>query len=194
MGNGTVLILACCLVCLLLLLLFLYKKLNREADGEYTIRRIIYKEGGVRDQVRGAVAAVETRLGIQLWPHSDEEEEMQSIEEGQAAGSHQGDDSSGEDEEDEDNEDQSGSSKEEEDGNKSCSDSSEAGEQDRLMGEPEENDVMEGETEEKQEKEEQGKEEASGNIGLKIDLKQFSGSVIWSEEGGEGQTSDVTAL
>lgn len=193
MGNGTVAILACCLICLLLLLLFLYKKLNREADGEYTIRRIIYKEGGVRDQVRGAVTAVETGLGIQLWPHSDEGEEMKSIEEGQADSSHEGEDSNGEDDEDEDNEDQSGSSKEEEDGNKSCSDSSEAGEQNRLMSEPEEGDEMEEKMEEKQEQQgkEQGKAETSG---MKIDLKQFSGSVIWSEEGGEGHTSDVTAL
>lgn len=185
--NTTVGILACCLICLLLLLLFLYKKLNREADGEYTIRNIVYKKGGVRDRARGAAVAVETRLGIQLWPHSDEEGEERSMEEGQASCSQQGDDTDGEDEQDQDSEDQSGSRQGEE-GDKPSLDSSEPGEQDRLLDNPEEND----EREQKQEVP-QDNAEAVGTE-LQIDLVQFSGSVIWSEEGDEGKSSDVTEL
>lgn len=190
-ADKTVAILACCLICLLVLLLFLYKKLNREADGEYTIQNIVYKKGGLRDRVRDAAIAVETRLGVQLWPQGDDEgEEMGSMEGGQASSSQQGDDTDGEDgddEEDQDSEGQSGSRHEEE-GDKSSLDSSEPGERNRLLDKPEEND----EREEKQEKPRDNAEESG--TGLQIDLKQFSGSAIWSEEGGEGKSSDVTQL
>uniref|UniRef100_A0A3Q2ZU19 Si:ch211-119e14.1 n=2 Tax=Kryptolebias marmoratus TaxID=37003 RepID=A0A3Q2ZU19_KRYMA len=191
----TVGVLVCLLACLVLLFLFLYKKLNKEANGEYTVRHIIYKEGGVRDQVRGAAMAVETRLGVQLWPRGDEEgEEMESVEAGQSVGGDScrgedtdGEDTDGEDGEDEDSEEYSHSRREDED-DKSSLDGAEPGDQDRLLGEAEKND----ETESKEE-EQQAKEEATGT-GLQIDLKQFSGSVIWSEEGGEGKSGDVTAL
>uniref|UniRef100_A0A8C9XK53 Si:ch211-119e14.1 n=1 Tax=Sander lucioperca TaxID=283035 RepID=A0A8C9XK53_SANLU len=57
----TVLILFFCLIGLISLLIFLYKKLNREANGEYTVRRLVYKEGGIRDRVRGTALALGTR-------------------------------------------------------------------------------------------------------------------------------------
>ncbi|XP_047241183.1 uncharacterized protein si:ch211-119e14.1 [Girardinichthys multiradiatus] len=190
------------LIILIVLLIFLYKKLNRDADGEYTIRRIVYKEGGVRDWVRGAALAVETHLGVQLWPHGDDAgEEMQDVhdEEGEveASDNQQGSDTDGEDEQEEDSVDHSGSTKEKE-GDKSSVESSEAGEQDRLINnKPEVKEEVEDKSKEKKEEEEQekGKVEASGGTGLLIDLNQFSGSAIWSEEeGGEGQGHDVTAL
>ncbi|XP_051799665.1 retrotransposon-like protein 1 [Acanthochromis polyacanthus] len=194
------------LVGLILLLIFLYKKLNREADGQYTIRRMVYKEGGVRDRVRGAALAVETFTGIQLWPRGDaneDGEEMQEIqdEEGQVEGDgSQGSDTEGEDEQEEDDMGNGGQTKSE-GGHSSSHNSSleisEADEQARLMDGPNSKEEMEKKGEEKQEKvgEEQNKQETSGGAGLLIDLKNFSGSAIWSgEEGGEGKGGDVTAL
>lgn len=191
-SNRTVLILAFCLIGLLLLLIFLYKKLNKDTNGEYTIKRMVYKEGGVRDRVRGAALALESRLGVQLWPQSDTEEdgeEMQEIrdEEGQVEeGGSKGSDSKGEDQEEDSVKEKEGDAS---DDNSSVQ-SSEAGEQARLTDQ----------ADAKEEKEEkvgdgEGKGEASGGPGLLIDIKQFSGSAIWSEEEGcEGKDGDMTVL
>lgn len=201
-STSKVLILFFCLLCLLVLLFFLYKKLNKEANGEYTIRRIVYKEGGVRDRVRGTALALGTRLGVQLWPHSNEDgEEMQEVqdEEGQVeGGGSQGSDTEGYgDDEEEDNEEQTkGEGGDTSDDNSSLEDVESEGRA-RLLDEPEVKEKVEEKREEKPEKvgEEQAKVEASGGAGLLIDLKQFSGSAIWSEEeGGEGQGCDVTPL
>ncbi|XP_042367744.1 uncharacterized protein si:ch211-119e14.1 isoform X2 [Plectropomus leopardus] len=157
---------------------------------------MVYKEGGLRDQVRGAALALGSRLGVQLWPQSDteeDEEEMQEIrdEEGQVEeGGSQGSDSEGDDQEEEDSEEQCDKAKgkggDTTDDNSSV-ESSEAGEQARLTDKAD----AKGETEEKV----GDKGEASGGPGLLIDLKQFSGSAIWSEEeGGEGKEGDTTAL
>lgn len=190
--TTTVLVLFFCLLGLIVLLFFLYKKLNKEANGEYTIRRMVYKEGGVRDRVRGATLALETRLGVRLWPGGDTNEDGEGMEEIQDEegrvedGGSENSDSEGGDGEEEDEED----SVEQENGKGGDTDdnssvvSSEAGEEARLTDQSEEK-VGDGE----------GKAEASGGAGLLIDLKQFSGSAIWSEEGGgEGKESDVTAL
>ncbi|XP_068569361.1 YTH domain-containing protein 1 [Cebidichthys violaceus] len=201
-ATRTVLILLFCLLGLLVLLFFLYKKLNREANGEYTVRRMVYKEGGVRDRVRGAALALGTRLGVQLWPQSDTDEdgeEMQEVqdEEGQVEeGGSQGSDSEGDDQEDEEEEEE----EEEECGgakgeggdirDNSSVESLEAEEQDRLMDQAE----AEGQTGEKV-GDGEGTGEAKGGAGLVIDLKHFSGSAIWSEEKGDmAIDSDVTAL
>lgn len=190
--NKTVLILAFCLIGLLLLLIFLYKKLNKDTNGEYTIKRMVYKEGGVRDRVRGAALALESRLGVQLWPQSDTEEdgeEMQEIrdEEGQVEeGGSKGSDSKGEDQEEDSVKEKEGDAS---DDNSSVQ-SSEAGEQARLTDQADAK-------EEKEEKvgDREGKGEASGGPGLLIDIKQFSGSAIWSEEEGrEGKDGDMTVL
>ncbi|XP_033182449.1 uncharacterized protein si:ch211-119e14.1 [Anabas testudineus] len=198
-ATKTVLILCFSLLGLVVLLIIFYKKLNKEADGKYTVRNIVYRKGGIRDRVRGAALAVGTCLGVRLWPSSETEEdgeEMQEIqdEEGQVEeGDEQGSDSEGDDEEE-----QSGERKGKE-GDSSDDDSSSQGsnqeEQAKLK------DQQEGETEEKREKKEEtveeegAKGEASGGPGLLIDLKQFSGSAIWSEEGRcEVKDGDVTAL
>lgn len=171
-------------------------KLNREADGEYTIQRLVYKQGGVRDQVR----AFGTRLGIQLWPQADEDgEEMQRVEvvEDQAEGGSEGSNMDDEQEdEEEDSMDNTGNSREKGE-NSSGLEGSESEVEERLMDESEGKNATKDKREETQEKEgdEQGKGGACGGTGLLIDLKQFSGSAIWSEEeGGEGKCSDVTAL
>uniref|UniRef100_A0A3B3YP45 Uncharacterized protein n=1 Tax=Poecilia mexicana TaxID=48701 RepID=A0A3B3YP45_9TELE len=199
----TVVILSLVLLVLVVLLVFFYKKLNKEANNQYTVRNIIYKEGGVRDRVRAAALAVETRLGVQVWPRGhDEEEEMEEIQDEEGAvdsgdSQHQSDGSGtdGEDEQEEDSVDHSGSTKENE-GDDSDVEGSEAGEEDRLVdNKPEENEEVGGNSEEKQELKVEGKAEASGGTGLLIDLKQFSGSAIWSEQNeDESQGGDVTAL
>uniref|UniRef100_UPI0037E8D09F integrin-binding sialoprotein-like n=1 Tax=Semicossyphus pulcher TaxID=241346 RepID=UPI0037E8D09F len=208
-SDKTVLILAFILFGLIVLLIFLYKKLNKEANGEYTIRRIVYKEGGVRDRVRGVALALETRLGVQLWPRSDSNEDGEEMEEMEIddeerqveKGTSHGSDSEGEDQEEEEDEEE-----EEEErtgdggdtsGDNSSLKSSEAGETARLMDQPE----AKGEIGEKREEKEvkfgdgegEGEGEASGGPGLLIDLKQFSGSATWSE-GGVCRDGDVTAL
>lgn len=203
-STKTVLILLFCLLGLIILLIFLYKKLNKEADGKYTVRNIMYREGGIRDQVRGAALAVGTSLGVQLWPGGETEEdgeEMQEIqdEEGQVEeGDRQGSDSEGDDQEEGDHSakhcDESEGEGEDTSDDDSDSEGSKQEEQAKLMDQQE----AKGETEEEKEEkvgEGEGKGEASGGAGLLIDLKQFSGSAIWSEEGGgEGKDGDVTAL
>ncbi|XP_038586647.1 uncharacterized protein si:ch211-119e14.1 [Micropterus salmoides] len=210
-SSQTVLILSFCLLGLIVLLIFFYKKLNKEADGEYTVRRMVYKEGGVRDRVRGAALALGTRVGVQLWPHSDVDEdgeEMQEVqdeegqvEEGSSEQSDSEEDDQEEEEEEEEGEEEGG---EEEDnvelvgkteGNDSDTSenppnsSLEAGEQTRLTDQPE----AKGGTGDEKVVDGEGKGEASGGTGLLIDLKQFSGSAIWSDEGGSKDVV-VTAL
>lgn len=173
------------LLALIILLIFLYKKLNRENNGKYTVERMVYKEGGIRDQVRGAALALETRLGVQLWPHSETEEygsEMQEIqdEEGQVKkGDSQGSDS----------EEQCGRTEEKDSDtsdDESCAKSSEEDEQTKLTDQADREEKGE-------EKEEEVEGRASGGAGVLIDLKQFSGSAIWSEEK-VSEFSDVTPL
>ncbi|XP_054603780.1 histone-lysine N-methyltransferase SETD1B isoform X2 [Nothobranchius furzeri] len=194
MGGVTVGILVIVLVLLILLLFCSYKELNKQANGKYTVQEILFKEGGLRDQANNAVMTVRAWIG--MLPEGNEEgEEMQRVEfeEGQEEGygSQQESDNDGENEQDENNEESSNTNDKEDD--ESSSDSSEAEERVRLMDTPE----VKIEMVEKQEDmvEEQRPVEVSGGTGLLIDLKQFSGSAIWSEEGGgEGQSSDTTVL
>ncbi|KAM7366244.1 hypothetical protein PAMP_015698 [Pampus punctatissimus] len=194
-STPTVVALSFCLLGLIVLLILLYKKLNKESDGEYTIRHIVFKEGGLRDRVRGAAMVLGTRLGVQLWPHSDLQEhgeEMQEIqdEEGQVdeSSSQESDSEEGEQEE-EDSVEQSGETKGKGDDTSSL-EGSDLEEKASLMNK--------GETEGKEEGKGgvgDGKGEPSGGGGLQININQLSGSAIWfEEEGGEANVSDVTAL
>lgn len=195
-NTTTVVILLVCLLVLVVLLIFLYKKLNKEADGQYTVQNMWYKKGGIRDRVRGAALTVGALLGVQLWPRSEageEGEEMQELQDEESQveeGGSQQSDNEGDDQEDEDdNAEQCGVRSSDA---YSSSEGSEPEEEENLP------DQCEGrnETEEKREMvaEGEGKGEASGGTGLLIDLKQFSGSAIWSEEGGESKDGDVTVL
>ena len=163
-------------------------KLNRETSGQYTLRRMVYKEGGVRDRVRGGVGILETRLGRRLWPLNENEEEVEGeesederdVEEGSKRG-----ESEGEEE------------KEEDEGDDSSNDYSSL-EGCNLRGRAEGAEEREGRREsmgkmERQEKKDEaredggvkaGAEEGEGNRGgdLQIGLKHFSGSANWSEE------------
>lgn len=208
-SNTNVLILFFVLLVLVVLLIFLYKKLNKETDGKYTVRNIVYRKGGIRDRVRGAALAVETQLGVHLWPASQTEEdleEMQEIqdEEGQVEeGSRQGSDSEGDDQEEGDDISEQCGQRQGEGEDTSDDDSiSEGSNEDqedeaKLKDQQEAKGEAKGEMEKKEEKvgEGESKGEASGGAGLLIDLKQFSGSAIWSEEaGGVVKDGDVTVL
>lgn len=185
MSDSTVLVLFFSLVGLTALLIFLYKKLNREGDGEYSLRRIVYKKGGVRDRVRGVALVVERHLGVQLWPRGSLDEdgnEMQDIQGEEIWMEQCGCRESDTDKENEEDDLVVKSEREED----VCS--SEEGEQE------ENSDTRDGKEEEDKERPAGGGgiEEESGGAGLIINLSQFSGSVIWSgEDGGEG---NVTAL
>lgn len=179
-NSQTIVILVIVLLCLITLLIFLYKKLNKEANGEYTIRNIVYKEGGVRDQLRGVALALGTRLGVQLWPREDMEMEEVRDEEAQVLkGNSQVSES--EDQDSKAQEEESDSSDDE-----SSVGGSEAGEEARLTGEPETGE--EG-------KEKEGKMEGEGNGGAELlkNLKELSGSAIWSEDQAR-EFSEVTPL
>lgn len=190
-STPTVIGLTFFLIVLIILLVFLYKKLNWDTDGEYTIQRIIFKEGGVRDQVRGAVRGVETRLGVQLWPGSDfdeDGEEMQEvcIEDRQVEdGSSQGSDDEGDDQGEESEEEERRRDKSDTSDNDSSSEGSEAGDNVRLVVKEDEEETKVGDHD--------CIGEASGGAGLLIDIKQLSGSATWSEDG-VCRDSDVTAL
>uniref|UniRef100_A0A3P9KNM1 Si:ch211-119e14.1 n=1 Tax=Oryzias latipes TaxID=8090 RepID=A0A3P9KNM1_ORYLA len=174
-STKTVLVLFFFLIALLVLLFVLYKKLNRETHGEYTVP---------------AVLTLEAHLGFQLWPRSEEDVEQPEEGEDSQASDGEGEDD-GEKPED-DSTDPSNTSNGSDDENSSEEDL-EAGEHGRQMGAA---DLMNETSENKEEKvEAEIKGERGEGTELLIDLKQFSGSAIWSEEeGGGGKGEDLTAL
>ncbi|XP_062240596.1 uncharacterized protein si:ch211-119e14.1 [Platichthys flesus] len=186
-STVNIMLLSFFLIALILLLVYLYKKLNQENNEEYTIRRMVLKEGGLRDQARVAAIALGTGLRVRLCPGRDsfeEGEEMQEIrdEEGQVeeGGSQWGDSEVGSQEEEGKGDNVSHAT--------SSSEGLKAGEQTRLTDQPEAK--VEGKREEEEEAASKGEE--TGGSGLLIDLKQFAGSAIWSEE--KGMEREVTSL
>lgn len=156
----------------------MYKKLNKESNGEYTIRNMVYKDGGIRDQLRGVAVTLGTRFGVELWPSDNLE--MQEVRDEEAQ---KGDSQVSEREEKDgkaENMDNNSSDDE------SSLEDSEAGETARLTDEPERGEKGE-------EKEEIVGGDGNGGAELLINLNQFSGSVIWSEEQ-VGEFSEVTPL
>ncbi|XP_062300819.1 cyclin-dependent kinase 11B [Scomber scombrus] len=196
-STTTVLLLFFLLIVLVALLIIFYKKLNKENNGEYTISRIVSKEGGLRDQVRGAATFLGTRLGVQRRPSYEseqDEEEMQDEEQHMGEHSSQGSDSEEDEQEEEDDEEQPGETKRK-GGCTSDDNSSYIGsdleEEISLMGQSE----AKGETGEEKGGDGDGKGEASAGGGLLINLSQLSGSAIWSDDKGDGaKVCDVTAL
>nr|XP_061817136.1 uncharacterized protein si:ch211-119e14.1 [Nerophis lumbriciformis]XP_061817137.1 uncharacterized protein si:ch211-119e14.1 [Nerophis lumbriciformis] len=81
LSTTTIFILLLLLLVLVFLLVMSYKKLNRDTDGKYKIRHVIYKKGGIRDQLRNTVAVLQSRLGVRLGSHSvssdKDDQEMQ---------------------------------------------------------------------------------------------------------------------
>lgn len=202
-SNSTILVLFFLLAILLILLFVMYKYLNREAHGKYTIRRIVYREGGLRDRVRGTAITFGNRLGVQLWPQSDADLDEENG-----------------DECDDDDDDAQVNSGNEEEENSDEDDTMQDDEpktdaKDELNAEKEESKKAIDSSDEEEEAEApevtevkleiepvktvelgsdiQARVETSGPI--VINLNQLSGGVIWSEEDGGGDKGgDVTAL
>lgn len=199
LSTKTVLFLFFFLIALLVLLFLLYKKLNRETNGEYTVHRMVYKEGGVRDRMRAAVLTVEGHLGFQLWPHSDNDIENMDgeddVERQEEDENSQASDSGGEDDQENPENDSTDPSNTSEGkgGENSSVEDVEEGEHRRLMVAADVTNETSEDTEKKIE--ENKKVEGGEGTGLLIDLKQFSGSAIWSEEDvGDSKGGDLTAL
>ncbi|KAG7461854.1 hypothetical protein MATL_G00195540 [Megalops atlanticus] len=200
--RGVVIFLFILFAILILVLVYLYKRLNRETDGQYTIRQLIYGKGGVRERVQNGVTAIESRLGVRLRPRKaedieggEEDDDREEEEREQERASGKDADSLAEEEQ-------------HQDGDSSDDYSSLEGvdlrERRKLHENAEVKVVSEGEkTEEKGEcKEEKKQEKDTGGEeknsetgaaagGLLADLKDFSGSAIWAEEKKEG---DMTPL
>ncbi|XP_062849205.1 cilia- and flagella-associated protein 251 [Trichomycterus rosablanca] len=182
------------LVLLLLILFYLYKRLNRDTNDQYTIQRLVFREGGLRDRVMQGIGVVESRLRLLF--RRDEQENIGNIEEG-----------NNNVEEDKDQEDvleelnESVNKKEEQKDQHeedSSDDYSSIDLKERLrqnIKEEEEEKKDEPGKEEGSETEDGSKERDANNeerVGLLVDIKTFSGSAIWSEE--KMEESDVTAL
>ncbi|CAB1418834.1 unnamed protein product [Pleuronectes platessa] len=148
---------------------------------------MVLKEGGLRDQARVTAIALGTGLRVRLCPGDDsleEGEEMQEVrdeeEQVEEGGSQWGDSEVGSQEEEGKGDNISHAT--------SSSEGLKEGEQTRLTDQPEAK--VEGKREEEGEAASRGEER--GGSGLLIDLKQFSGSAIWSEE--KGMEREVTSL
>lgn len=192
-STRTVVILFFCLIGLIVLLVFLYKKLNQETNGEYTIQRLVYKEGGIRDLVRGAALTLWARIRLQMRPDQDADG-CESQDEEMEQGGSQGSDSEGDHHEEEDNVEQCSKTEENKDDisdEDSSLEDAEPGEQTKLTDQAEQ--AEKGEEKLEKVEDQEGRGEASRGAGLLIDLKNFSGSAIWSGEG-VGEVSDVTPL
>ncbi|XP_056156541.1 uncharacterized protein si:ch211-119e14.1 [Lampris incognitus] len=210
-----VLTLTLLLAVLVMLLIFMYKKLNKDTNGQYTIRRMIYKEGGVRDRMRSAAMALESFLGIQLWPCSRMREEAgeEMCEVGHGAGDVEMGNQLSESEAEEEGEEKKEEGDERRVENSSSDDYSsmegcDLKERAKLKDQWEEEDRAEGhvvrkQTAEKRNEHSESSEDDKCNqvekvrceSGLLIDLHQFSGSAIWSDESkNEDKGNKVTVL
>ncbi|CAL8377659.1 unnamed protein product [Boreogadus saida] len=211
----TVILLFLCLFFLVLLLLFLYKKLNKQTDGEYTVSNVVLGEGGLRDRGRELLRdACLTHLGVRLWADQDDDEEDSESgvgreewgEEGEEGEEQEGDSrGSASDEEDDEEEEEEGGRKGDgedvpdgranvpNDKNPACENTQliVVVEQTRGGWDGKEKEEVVEEVEEKagsNEEEEQGP-------GLMINLKQFSGGAMWSEDDkDDGTIIDLTVL
>ncbi|XP_073669749.1 uncharacterized protein [Paramisgurnus dabryanus] len=193
-STPTVVALLFLLLILVLVLVFLYKKLNKETNGQYKVNRIIFAEGGLRDQLRERVEVVENRFGVHLWPQTrtEEEEGLKANDEEEA-------------DKDKDNESHADEGEEEDTHNKddSSDDYSSIDLRERANQKKEENNDEKTEVEEDKKK---PTEEAAGeadkpkeelkneeNVKLLVDFKPFGGSATWSEQNKE-EENDLTAL
>ncbi|KAK0147245.1 hypothetical protein N1851_013341 [Merluccius polli] len=217
----TVILLLFFLLFLVLLVIFLYKKLNKRADGEYTIRNMVLKKGGLRDLL---VDWVNTHLGICLWanPDLEEMEVRQGSESVLEEGQEEEEEEEGEEGEEEGEEEvvKVGNAQEGEEGGASDYDDCAASDYDDCAALPSDeqpanqsaNLIMEEascgyvlvhaekDDEEEEEEERKGGSGKEGDQGSKqgavllIDLK-FSGGAMWSEEDKNGETViDLTVL
>ncbi|XP_023665116.1 uncharacterized protein [Paramormyrops kingsleyae] len=187
----TVILLIFLLAILIVALIYLYKKLNRETDDKYTVHELIYGEDGARQRLQNGVQALESSLGIRIWPRKREEAEGEDVEEQREE--HQEDRVEVPDIEQGQEHDETSLDKKAEEEDDSDDYSSMEGVDLREKAKLKEN-MEEGENEE-EEREGGGAGSGVGG-GLLVDLKQFSGSAIWQEEKVEVtvDSCDLTAL
>ncbi|XP_051576736.1 nucleolar transcription factor 1-B-like [Myxocyprinus asiaticus] len=196
-STPTVIALLFIWVILVLALVYLYKRLNADTNGQYTVQRVVFAEGGLRDRLRQGVGSVENRFGLHIWPQPHDEEQKVI----------RGDDGRDEEEDDNDKQNESHANEDEEQEDDDVKDDSlddyssvDLREKANLRKEDKKSDAEEVEEKEKQneaaagEEDKQGEEEKNEEkVGLLVDLKPFSGSAIWSEENKDGG-NDLTAL
>ncbi|KAL4641487.1 myelin transcription factor 1-like protein [Arapaima gigas] len=192
-SNVTVTVLVILLLLLVLLLVYLYKRLNQETDGQYTVHQLVYGKGGALERLNDGARAVESRLGVRLWPHKaakTEEEEEELKEEEQEQKSQESDVEQGVE----------GDKEDKAEDNSSDDYSSMEGVDLRERANQSQDQDEDEKHKEKKEEEEVGQDsmELSRGDGPLVDLEPLSGSVIWEDEKKrEGKTdgdADLTAL
>ncbi|KAK1796959.1 hypothetical protein P4O66_008357, partial [Electrophorus voltai] len=189
-STAVILYLLFLLIALVLLLFYLYKRLNRDTDGQYTIQHLIFSPGGLRDRVIQGVQAVESRvhdLRSRLQIPDEEEGNAENDEVGN------GERKQEEAEKGRTQNDTNGEIKEEQNQDNSSDDYSSIDLRERVK-ENNNKKVDNKEEDKKEESEDRAKEndckqseevKNEERVGLFIDLKSFSGSAIWSGEKGE---------
>ncbi|KAF4111441.1 hypothetical protein G5714_008472 [Onychostoma macrolepis] len=195
-NTSTVIALLFIWIVLALALFYFYKKLNADTNGQYTVQRMFFAPGGLRDRLRQGVGVVENRLGVRIWPQQRDDEEN--------IGSHDEEDEEGEgqDKQNDSYTEEGEQQEHDDDGDDSSDDYSSVDLRERAkmqMEKKEEKDEAEEEKEERKEKaaaaREEDKSEGVKNpekVELLVDLKPFTSSAIWSEENKDG--NDLTAL
>lgn len=199
----TILILCLILVLLVLLLLYLYKRLNNETKDEYTIQRLVFSEGGLRDRVRQGIAEVQTRIGDRIRSQPlDEEQALSNNEDGNSGREEERDEEEDAGQGQRENENKTEEKEEEHQDHDSSDDYSSIDLRERVKQNNSNEEEMKEDEQEKQEvakdegKRDDNKQEEDvkneERVGLLVDLKAFSGSAIWSEE--KKEETNVTAL
>lgn len=192
--TSTIVILVFVLLALIAILFYLYRRLNRDTNDQYSIQQFFSKEGGFCDRVSNGITVVVDCL-LTLF-QNDQQENVRHVEEGN--NNVDGDDHV----EDVAEELDGGENKKEEQKEQHEEDSSDDYSSIDLKEK-----LRQNITEDGKKKEEECKIEVSGTmetgskerdenneerVGLLVDIKTLSGSAIWSEE--KMQESDVTAL
>lgn len=186
------------LVALLLLLFFLYKYLNKEASGKYTVHRIVFRKGGLRDRARRTAVALGNRLGVQLWPQNETNQDEENEEDEEEASSNESESRNYEDDGiAQVNEQKSDYMTDVNDAKGSSGDNSEDSSDDDEQAEAKPEPQLKAEAVKKTEEtvgvDVQENKAGETSAPIVISLNQFSGSVLWSEED-KCEGGDVTAL
>ncbi|XP_016097560.1 nardilysin-like [Sinocyclocheilus grahami] len=183
-NTATVLALLFIWIILVLALLYFYKKLNADTNGQYTVQRMVFAPGGLRDRLRQGVGVVENRLGVHIWPqrHDDEENIGDNDEEDkEGEGRDKQNDSYTEEGEQQEHDD---------DRDDSSDDYSSVDLRERAKMQMEEKEEKEEAAAGEEDKSQEVKNEEK--VELIVDLTPFTGSAIWSKENKDG--NDLTAL
>ncbi|XP_017574348.1 acidic leucine-rich nuclear phosphoprotein 32 family member E [Pygocentrus nattereri] len=178
---------------LVLILIYLYRRLNRETNDQYTVQQLVYGEGGLRDRVIQGVEVVTSLTARFLPQNHDEEEAIGDIEDGN-------DEEEYEEREGTCQNETNADEHEEEDKDDSSDDYSSIDLKERVKQNNSTEELKEDEEQKKESKDEEKEdghkqeEEVKGEerVGLLVNIKPFSGSAIWSEE--KTDDSNVTAL